>query len=101
MTKTSIQFKHVQKRFGDNLVIPDLSFTVGVGEFVTILGSSGSGKTTVLKMINGLLKPSAGEILIGGKRLADQDLVNLRRHIGYVVQQIDRKSTRLNSSHQL
>lgn len=88
MTKTSIQFKHVQKRFGDNLVIPDLSFTVQEGEFVTILGSSGSGKTTLLKMINGLLTPSAGEILIGGKKLADQDLVDLRRHIGYVVQQI-------------
>ena len=88
MTKTSIQFKHVQKSFGDNLVIPDLSFTVQEGEFVTILGSSGSGKTTLLKMINGLLTPSAGEILIGGKKLADQDLVDLRRHIGYVVQQI-------------
>lgn len=88
MTQTSIQFKHVQKSFGDNLVIPDLSFTVQEGEFVTILGSSGSGKTTLLKMINGLLTPSAGEILIGGKKLADQDLVDLRRHIGYVVQQI-------------
>ena len=88
MTKTSIQFKHVQKSFGDNLVIPDLSFTVQEGEFVTILGSSGSGKTTLLKMINGLLTPSAGEILIGSKKLADQDLVDLRRHIGYVVQQI-------------
>ena len=88
MTKTSIQFKHVQKSFGDNLVIPDLSFTVQEGEFVTILGSSGSGKTTLLKMITGLLTPSAGEILIGGKKLADQDLVDLRRHIGYVVQQI-------------
>ena len=44
MTKTSIQFKYVQKSFGDNLVIPDLSFTVQEGEFVTILGSSGSGK---------------------------------------------------------
>ena len=88
MTKTSIQFKHVQKSFGDNLVIPDLSFTVQEGEFVTILGSSGSGKTPLLKMINGLLTPSAGEILIGGKKLADQDLVDLRRHIGYVVQQI-------------
>lgn len=88
MTKASIRFKHVQKSFGDNLVIPDLSFTVQEGEFVTILGSSGSGKTTLLKMINGLLTPSAGEILIGGKKLADQDLVDLRRHIGYVVQQI-------------
>ncbi|MGN1280156.1 MAG: ABC transporter ATP-binding protein [Limosilactobacillus sp.] len=88
MTKASIQFKHVQKSFGDNLVIPDLSFTVHEGEFVTILGSSGSGKTTLLKMVNGLLTPNAGTIMVGGKKLADQDIVDLRRHIGYVVQQI-------------
>ena len=54
MTKAAIQFKHVQKRFGDDLVIPDLSFTINQGEFVTILGTSGSGKTTTLKMVNGL-----------------------------------------------
>lgn len=88
MNKPAIQFKHVQKSFNHNTVIPDLSFTVNAGEFVTLLGSSGCGKTTTLKMINGLLKPSAGQILINGQPLADQDLVKLRRHMGYVVQQI-------------
>ena len=63
MTKPVIQFKHVQKQFGKNVVISDLSFEINQGEFVTILGSSGSGKTTTLKMVNGLWKPSAGEIL--------------------------------------
>ncbi|MCH3921671.1 ABC transporter ATP-binding protein [Limosilactobacillus sp.] len=88
MATASIQFKHVKKSFGTNTVIPDLSFTVNQGEFITILGSSGSGKTTTLKMINGLLKPDAGEILIAGRPLAEYNLVELRRHIGYVVQQI-------------
>lgn len=88
MNKPAIQFKHVRKSFGHNTVIPDLSFTVNAGEFVTILGSSGSGKTTTLKMINGLWQPSAGEILIDGHPLAEQNIVELRRHMGYVVQQI-------------
>lgn len=88
MTKPIIQFKNVQKRFGENIVIPDLSFTINQGEFVTILGSSGSGKTTTLKMVNGLLKADAGEILIDGQIISDSDLVQLRRHMGYVVQQI-------------
>lgn len=88
MTKPIIQFKNVQKRFGENIVIPDLSFTINQGEFVTILGSSGSGKTTTLKMVNGLLKADAGEILIDGQKISDSDLVQLRRHMGYVVQQI-------------
>lgn len=67
------------------MVIPDLSFTVNRGEFVTILGSSGCGKTTTLKMIN---EPDSGQILIDGQPLADLDIVKLRRHMGYVVQQI-------------
>lgn len=88
MTKPIIQFKHVKKSFNGNLVIPDLNFTVNAGEFVTILGSSGSGKTTTLKMVNGLWQPDSGEILIDGQPLKDLDLVKLRRHMGYVVQQI-------------
>lgn len=88
MTKPVIQFKHVQKRFGENIVIPDLSFTINQGEFVTILGSSGSGKTTTLKMVNGLLKADKGEILIDGQNISELNLVELRRHMGYVVQQI-------------
>ena len=88
MTEPIIQFKHVEKRFNDQTVIPDLNFTVNKGEFITILGSSGSGKTTTLKMINGLIAPSAGEILIDGQKLRELDLVKLRRHMGYVVRQI-------------
>ncbi len=83
-----IEFDHVTKRFGQNTVIPDLSFTIKQGELVTILGSSGSGKTTTLKMINGLITPTSGTVKINGQPLADHNQVNLRRHIGYVVQQI-------------
>lgn len=88
MSEPSIQFKHVQKSFNNQPVIPDLSFSVNKGEFITILGSSGSGKTTTLKMVNGLLQPNHGEILIDGQPLKDINLVELRRHMGYVVQQI-------------
>ena len=88
MTEPIIQFKHVEKCFNDKVVIPDLSFTVNKGEFVTILGSSGSGTTTTLKMVNGLTKPNAGEILIDGQNINELDLVKLRRHMVYVVQQI-------------
>ena len=88
MTKPIIQFKHVQKSFGANQVISDLNFTINQGELVTILGSSGSGKTTTLKMINGLWQPSAGQVLIDGQPIDQLDLVQLRRHMGYVVQQI-------------
>ena len=88
MTEPIIQFKHDEKRFNDQTVIPDLNFTHNKGEFITILGSSGSGKTTTLKMINGLIAPSAGEILVDGQKLRELDLVKLRRHMGYVVQQI-------------
>ncbi|WP_295729474.1 ABC transporter ATP-binding protein [uncultured Limosilactobacillus sp.] len=88
MTEVTIQFSHVKKRFGTNLVLPDLSFQIQKGEFITILGTSGSGKTTTLKMINGLWKPTAGEIFINGQNIEQLDLVKLRRHMGYVVQQI-------------
>lgn len=88
MTTPIINFEHVQKKFGRNQVISDLSFTIQKGEFVTVLGSSGSGKTTTLKMINGLLKPTAGKIEVNGHLLKDTNLVELRRHTGYVVQSI-------------
>lgn len=88
MAKPIIQFKNVQKKFGDNVVIPNLNFTINEGEFITILGSSGSGKTTILKMVNGLWTADDGEILIDGQKLSDLDIVELRRHMGYVVQQI-------------
>lgn len=88
MTKEIIKFSHVAKKFGKNEVIKDLSFSINEGEFITVLGSSGSGKTTTLKMINGLEKPTSGEIIVNDQSLKDTDLVELRRHIGYVVQSI-------------
>ena len=89
MTEPIIQFKHVEKRFNDQTVIPDLNFTVNKGEFITILGSSGSGKTTTLKMINGLIAPSAGEILIDGQKLRELDLVKLRCPTDRVISSYD------------
>lgn len=88
MTNEIIKFEHVAKKFGKNEVISDLSFSIDKGEFVTVLGSSGSGKTTTLKMINGLEKPTKGEIVVNRQNLKDCNLVDLRRHIGYVVQSI-------------
>lgn len=88
MTNEIIKFEHVAKKFGKDEVISDLSFSIDKGEFVTVLGSSGSGKTTTLKMINGLEKPTKGEIVVNQQNLKDCNLVDLRRHIGYVVQSI-------------
>lgn len=88
MIKEIIKFEHVNKKFDKNEIISDLSFSINKGEFVTILGSSGSGKTTTLRMINGLEKPTSGEVIIDGNNLKSCNLVDLRRHIGYVVQSI-------------
>lgn len=88
MTKRIIKFEHVVKKYGKHVVIPDLSFSINEGEFVTVLGSSGCGKTTTLKMINGLVKPTRGNIIINGKNLKDGNLVSLRRHVGYVIQSV-------------
>lgn len=88
MTKEVIKFDHVTKSFGDHQVIQDLSFTINAGEFVTILGTSGCGKTTTLKMINGLLTASSGQVLVNDLDPQATDLVALRRQIGYVVQQV-------------
>ena len=88
MTNEIIKFEHVAKKFGKNEVISYLNFSIDKGEFITVLGSSGSGKTTTLKMINGLEKPTQGEIIVNQQNLKDCNLVDLRRHIGYVVQSI-------------
>lgn len=88
MSKEIIKFNHVSKSFGKHEIIKNLSFSINKGEFVTVLGSSGSGKTTTLKMINGLEKASSGEITVNDCSLKEVDLVDLRRHIGYVVQSV-------------
>ncbi|SEM83741.1 osmoprotectant transport system ATP-binding protein [Ligilactobacillus sp. WC1T17] len=86
--QVGIEFKQVQKSYEDKVILPNLSFQINRGDFVTILGTSGSGKTTTLKLINRLIEPSKGQILLNGQDTKAQDLTKLRRQIGYVVQSI-------------
>ncbi len=81
-----VSFRQVSARIGQNDILHDLSFNVEAGETLVLLGRSGSGKTTALKMVNGLLLPSAGDVLIEGKPTTAWDLIRLRRRIGYVIQ---------------
>jgi len=82
-----IEFINIRKDFKNKTILKDISFKVNTGELVAIIGSSGCGKTTTLKMINRLIKPSSGQILINGEDIASKDVIKLRRNIGYVIQQ--------------
>ena len=86
--KTAIQFEHVKLSYEDTVVFKDFSLKVEKGEFLTVIGSSGGGKTTMLKLVNGLLKPQSGTVSVNGKNVAETDRIALRRRIGYVVQEI-------------
>lgn len=83
-----IQFEHVSKKYGNTQILDDLTFTIPDGKFVILIGPSGCGKTTTLKTINRLIEPDSGKISIDGKDIRATDKVELRRHIGYVIQQI-------------
>ena len=83
-----IQFEHVCKTYGKTPILKDLNFTIPDGQFVVLIGPSGCGKTTTLKTINRLIDIDSGTISIDGKDIHSQDKVELRRHIGYVIQQI-------------
>lgn len=83
-----IQFEHVCKSYGKTPILKDLSFTIPDGQFVVLIGPSGCGKTTTLKTINRLIEPDSGVISIDGRDIRQTDKVTLRRHIGYVIQQI-------------
>jgi len=82
-----VSFRQVSTRIGQKVILSDLSFDVEAGETLVLLGRSGSGKTTALKMVNGLLLPSAGEVLIEGVPTTAWDLIRLRRRTGYVIQE--------------
>lgn len=84
--ETMIEFRHVKKSYGDKPVLKDFNLTVEKGEFVTIIGSSGCGKTTALKMVNGLLEPDGGDIFVYGENIRGKDQTQLRRNIGYAIQ---------------
>ncbi len=81
-----LQIQHLSKRFGKKEVVRDLSLEVNKGEILVLLGKSGSGKTTTLKMINRLIEPSAGRILIDQQDVLAMQPELLRRRIGYVIQ---------------
>ncbi|MFG2723275.1 ABC transporter ATP-binding protein [Streptomyces sp. NPDC048416] len=84
-----IRFEHVTKRYADGTIaVDDLSFEVAEGELVTLVGPSGCGKTTTMKMVNRLIEPSGGRIFLDGEDIATVDPVQLRRRIGYVIQQV-------------
>src|SRR5699024_5077138 len=80
-----IEFKNVEKVYpGGTTAVKNASLTIDDGEFVCFIGTSGSGKTTALRMINRMHDPSGGEILIDGEATTSKDPVELRRGIGYV-----------------
>lgn len=84
-----IRFENVEKSYEDGKkIIDDLNLKINYGEFVTLIGKSGSGKTTMLKLINGLINPNSGQIFIKDKEINEWDIIELRRSIGYVIQQI-------------
>lgn len=81
-----ISFEHVTKSFGEQKVLDDFSLDVNEGEILTVIGRSGCGKTTMLKMINGLEMPDGGKVCVEGQEVGRGDLTALRRRIGYVIQ---------------
>ncbi|WP_100012124.1 betaine/proline/choline family ABC transporter ATP-binding protein [Lentibacillus sediminis] len=84
-----LEFNNVTKRYGGGKpAVRNLNLKIEKGEFVCFIGPSGCGKTTTMKMVNRLISVTEGSILINGKKIQEQDPVELRRSIGYVIQQI-------------
>ncbi len=84
--ETAIEFREIKKAYGEKVVLDHFNLSIEKGEFVTFIGSSGGGKTTAMKMVNGLIEPTSGDIYVDGKNIREQDQVMLRRNIGYVIQ---------------
>jgi osmoprotectant transport system ATP-binding protein len=83
-----IRFENVKKSFKDTVVIEGLNLEINTGEFVVLIGESGSGKTTTMKMINRLIEPTGGKIYINDRDISTVSPIELRRDIGYVIQKI-------------
>ncbi|HET9344663.1 MAG TPA: betaine/proline/choline family ABC transporter ATP-binding protein [Candidatus Limnocylindrales bacterium] len=89
----TVEFRNVTKRYDAGAkntpgAVNDLSLTVPAGKICVLVGPSGCGKTTSLKMVNRLIEPTSGQILIDGEDIAKRDAIELRRSIGYVIQQV-------------
>ena len=83
-----LRFDHVSLSYGSQKILNDLCFEIEERQFAVLIGPSGCGKTTTLKMINRLIQPDTGKIYLNEEDITSKDKVELRRHIGYVIQQI-------------
>ena len=83
-----LRFDHVSLSYGSQKILNDLCFEIEEGQFAVLIGPSGCGTTTTLKMINRLIQPDTGKIYLNEEDITSKDKVELRRHIGYVIQQI-------------
>ncbi len=83
-----IKFESIRKNYKNTEVLTNISFEIERGELVVLIGSSGCGKTTTLKLINKLIKPSSGKLTIDGEDIGEKDPIEHRRNIGYVIQQV-------------
>jgi len=83
----AVEFRDVTYSLNRRPLVSNLSFTIGLGETVVLLGRSGSGKTTTMKLINSLLTPTTGEVRVEGISTVEWNLIKLRRQIGYVIQE--------------
>lgn len=86
-----LRLEHLEKSFGDNKVLKDINFSVEKGEVISVIGSSGSGKSTMLRCINLLEEPTGGKILFEGKDIChkEMNLSEYRAHVGMVFQQFN------------
>jgi osmoprotectant transport system ATP-binding protein len=83
-----IRLESVTKRYGTEVAVDNLSMEIADGELCVLVGPSGCGKTTTMKMVNRLIEPTSGTITVNGADIMSQSAVELRRHIGYVIQQV-------------
>ena len=81
-----IEFRQARKEYGSIVALKGLDLAVAAGETVCLIGTSGSGKTTAMKMVNRLVEPTSGKVLVNGEDVAETDPIALRRSIGYVIQ---------------
>jgi osmoprotectant transport system ATP-binding protein len=81
-----IEFKDIVKKYKHKTIIKPFSIDIEAGQLVVFIGPSGCGKTTLLKMVNKLIQPSSGNIVVNGKDISTMDAIELRRNIGYVIQ---------------
>ncbi|SCI41499.1 MULTISPECIES: ATP-binding cassette domain-containing protein [unclassified Romboutsia] len=84
--KITIEFKNIKKVYKDKVILENFNLSIMKGEFLSVVGSSGCGKTTLLKMVNGLITPDKGKVFVHGKCTQDVDIIELRRNIGYAIQ---------------